>query len=67
VSHIDMYGGRRSADRGKQSKVSVNYSPVSTDRTRCDGCRHFQSPHSCELVMGDIAPAGWCKLWAAKK
>jgi len=45
----------------------VNYSPVSTDSTRCDGCQHFQPPHSCELVMGEIAPAGWCKLWEKRR
>jgi hypothetical protein len=34
--------------------------------TRCKNCRHFESPHACELVMGEIDPEYWCKRFSAK-
>jgi hypothetical protein len=67
MSRVDMYGGARAKEnRGKEPKGLVNYAPVSNDSTRCDGCKHFQPPDSCEDVMGEIAPGGWCKLWVKR-
>ena len=57
----DMYGG------GKRTKASVRYGPVSTDNVRCEDCKNFVQPHSCKLVLGEISPAGWCKLWEKKR
>ena len=67
MSHADMYGG------GKRTKASVNYGPVSTDNVRCEDCKNFvwdrpeTDSGSCRLVMGEISPAGWCKLWEKKR
>nr|WP_242481694.1 high-potential iron-sulfur protein [Paracraurococcus ruber] len=36
------------------------------DNQRCDGCLHFQPPNACAIVSGNINPAGWCAVWAAK-
>lgn len=64
MSRVDMYGGKRI---GGYAKRSADYSPVSTDSTRCDGCAHFRAPDACQLVRGEIAPGGWCRLWEKKR
>jgi hypothetical protein len=58
----DMYGGRRP----KRAKASVGYAAESYDSTRCDGCRNFMASSACKLVAGEIAPGGWCRLWAKR-
>ena len=59
MSRVDMYGGKR-------PKSEVQYSPASNDEYKCGGCRHFMAPSSCVLVMGNISPEGWCKLFYAR-
>lgn len=29
-------------------------------------CKHFETPHACDLVRGYIVPRGWCKKWEAR-
>ena len=82
MSRVDMYGGRRATysnrglepapeateavRNGKRTKASVRYG-ISTDSVVCGDCKNFLQPHACRLVMGDISPAGWCKLWEKKR
>jgi len=47
-----------------QSAVGYQASPK--DGHQCDGCNFFVAPNACKQVSGDIAPAGWCKLWVKK-
>lgn len=49
----------------KVSKESVDYSHGMPAR-HCGICVHFQSPHSCERVEGDIDPDYWCELFKKK-
>ena len=44
----------------------VMYQPTPKEGQRCDGCLHWQPPRGCAIVAGDIAPQGWCAVWAAK-
>ena len=41
----------------------VAESPFSADGLICANCVFYEGGRGCELVAGDIAPAGICKLW----
>ena len=43
------------------SKSEVQYEHPAKGPHHCSQCRHFKSPHSCEIVEGRIAPEDWCK------
>lgn len=47
-------------------KTAVGYQDTPKDGKQCDGCKLFVAPSSCKTVSGEIAAAGWCKLWVAK-
>jgi len=38
-------------------------SPYAADGMVCSSCVFFEGGRGCEVVAGDIAPAGICKLW----
>jgi hypothetical protein len=56
------------------SKASVGYQDVPNGGKVCAQCVYFEfmpasgnTPQSrCKLVAGNINPAGWCEVWAAK-
>jgi len=51
--------------QAKAPKQAVRYQDEPQGNQRCDGCRYFiAAERACERVEGDIAPAGWCTLWA---
>jgi hypothetical protein len=50
----------------KVSQADAKYQDHPKDGQQCDGCAQFQAPNACKLVDGNIAPAGWCQLFAAK-
>jgi hypothetical protein len=45
----------------------VMYQPTPKDGQQCSGCLHFQPPRACAIVAGDIAPTGYCAVWAKKE
>jgi len=45
---------------------AVSYQPTPKDGHQCSDCKLFVAPRACKSVAGDIAPEGWCKLWAKK-
>jgi len=52
-----------------QTKVSqkvVGYQETPKGAQRCDNCAQFEAPSACKVVDGDIAPAGWCKVYVRK-
>jgi hypothetical protein len=49
----------------KVSKASVAYEHPAAKSNHCGICRHFQSPHACEIVAGEIQPEDWCERFAA--
>jgi hypothetical protein len=56
-------------EAGAQAKVaqaSVAYQATPKGDQQCDNCIFFQAPNACKTVAGDIAPQGWCKIWAKK-
>jgi hypothetical protein len=50
----------------KVSQADAKYQAQPKDGQQCDACVQFQAPNACKLVDGNIAPAGWCQLFAAK-
>ena len=50
----------------KLPQKAVHYQPQPKGKARCDTCLQWQAPKACKLVAGDIAPSGWCSLYAHK-
>jgi len=48
------------------SKENAGYQEQPKGDQRCSLCNHFSPPSSCQVVIGTIAPTGWCKLFAPK-
>jgi hypothetical protein len=55
-----------SANAGTLPQTAVAYQKEPKDGKQCDGCNLFIAPNACKSVGGEIAPAGWCKLWVKK-
>lgn len=50
----------------RMNKTASRYQNHPNGDKRCAGCKHFQAPHSCEVVPGNISPSGWCKWFRAR-
>jgi len=50
----------------KLSQSVAAYQGSPKGKQRCDNCVQWQPPAACKIVDGDIAPSGWCNLYAAK-
>lgn len=57
---------RAAAQQPKITKSQASYQDKPKGEQQCDGCAHFMSPDSCNLVEGKISRTGWCSLYAAK-
>lgn len=61
------FGGAANAqDKIPQAAVMYQDQPKTVDGNvqRCDNCLHWQPPNACAIVAGEIAPEGWCGVWA---
>lgn len=50
----------------KVSKATAKYQDHPNGSNKCSMCQFFQSPHSCQLVEGNISPDGWCSFFSKK-
>ena len=51
----------------KISQKIAKYRPRPHGIQRCEICVQFRPPNSCQLVLGEINPKGWCQYFAAKE
>jgi hypothetical protein len=61
-----LSGNREAAAQTKMTPISVGYQGTPKGAQRCDNCTQFESPAACKVVQGNIAAAGWCKIYAKK-
>jgi hypothetical protein len=47
----------------KMSQAAAEYQDRPKNGLTCAACSLFRKPRSCEVVEGDINPAGWCKFF----
>jgi hypothetical protein len=47
----------------KMSQAAAEYQERPKNGLTCAACSLFRKPRSCEIVDGDISPAGWCKFF----
>jgi hypothetical protein len=47
----------------KMSPAEAEYQDQPKNGLGCAACTLFRPPRSCEIVQGDISPAGWCKFF----
>jgi hypothetical protein len=50
----------------KLSQADARYQGTANGSQHCVSCLHFQSPHGCRFVQGEISPDGWCQLFTRK-
>lgn len=51
----------------KVSKAQAQYQEQPNGDQQCSTCQHFVAEsNACNLVEGEIAPNGWCRLWMLK-
>jgi len=55
-----------SAAPKKFTQQQAKYQPVPKSGQRCQNCALWQAPTSCQVVDGQVSPAGWCILYQAK-
>jgi len=51
---------------GGDAPALAHYQPSPKGKAACDTCTSFLAPSACKVVTGEIAPTGWCMLYAAK-
>lgn len=42
----------------------IGYQAMPKGNQRCDNCKLWQPPASCQSVSGAISPRGWCNIYA---
>ena len=62
---VGLTGSAR-AEAKKFSKEKAKYQPVPKNGQRCQTCALWQSPTACQVVEGQVSPAGWCILYQPK-
>ena len=55
-----------SAAQKKFTRQQAHYQPVPKSGQRCQNCALWQPPAACQVVEGQISPAGWCMLYQPK-
>lgn len=55
--------GLMSQDTGPDGAHYVAASPFASEGLVCANCAFYEGPRGCEIVAGDIDPAGICKRW----
>lgn len=50
----------------KFTQQQAKYQPVPKSGQRCQTCALWQAPTSCQVVEGQVSPAGWCMLYQSK-
>ncbi len=51
----------------KLSKREVNYTDhASNHDERCELCKHYRKPDSCQIVEGKVSDGGWCEMFERK-
>jgi hypothetical protein len=56
----------RAVAQDKIAPEMVMYQDQPKDGQECDQCLHFEPPHACKIVAGEISPKGWCGVFAPK-
>ena len=55
--------GKWTQDTSSEGAHYVAESPFAGEGLICQNCYFYEGPLACEIVEGEIAPAGVCKLW----
>jgi hypothetical protein len=63
---VGFAGRPAQAAQKKLTQAVAGYQGTPKGHQRCDGCVQWQAPAGCKIVDGDIAPSGWCTLYAPK-
>lgn len=63
---VGLTGSAMAGPKKKFTQQQAHYQPVPRSGDRCQNCVQWQPPASCQVVDGQVSPAGWCILYKAK-
>lgn len=63
---VGLGASASAAPKKKFSQQQAKYQPIPKNGQRCQACSLWQAPTSCQVVDGQVSPAGWCILYQAK-
>ena len=66
VGSIALTAAREAVAQTKTDKKTAKYQDHPNKGQSCSQCNYYRPPKSCQLVAGDISPAGWCSFFAKK-
>jgi hypothetical protein len=49
--------------QGSMPQAQAQYQDHPSGLERCGICKHFISPHGCEIVAAPVQANGWCRLY----
>lgn len=55
--------GKWMQDTSSEGAHYVAESPFGAEGLLCQNCYFYEGPIGCEIVEGEIAPGGVCKMW----
>lgn len=61
--HVVEVFGKLDQGIGERGAHYVAESPFADEGIICSSCAFYEGPRACEIVDGDIDPAGICKRW----
>lgn len=64
VSAIAVEGAQA---QQKVAQNTVQYQDTPKNGQQCDTCVNWEPPNACKIVVGPIAPKGWCVAYAPKQ
>jgi hypothetical protein len=47
----------------KVSRAVAKYQDSPRGGLSCEACTFFRRPASCQVVLGDVSPHGWCEFF----
>jgi hypothetical protein len=60
---VNAVPARAEEQRVKVSQSAAAYQNTPKGMFSCSVCTFFIPPHGCKVVIGDVSPLGWCKLF----
>jgi len=66
VSSAALWSTMQARADSTVSKEQAGYRTSPNGSQSCAMCKNFKPPSACNVVSGDVAPQGWCKLFVAK-
>ena len=66
LAAVALTNAAPAAPKKKFTQQQAHYQPIPKSGQRCQNCALWQAPTACQVVDGQVSPAGWCILYQPK-